>query len=66
MMIKAGFQLEVGGGGEDCHMKGAGILVEYFGPTFFWPLKAITLNVDYITRVNKTNWKYIIFLPVQP
>ena len=37
MMIKAGFQLEVGGGGagEDCHMKGAGILVEYFGPTFF-------------------------------
>ena len=34
MMIKAGLQLEVGGG-EDCHMKGAGILVEYFGPTFF-------------------------------
>ena len=28
---------------------------------FFWPLKAIILNFDYMNRVNKTNWKYIIF-----
>ena len=27
----------------------------------FWPLKAIILNFDYMNRVNKTNWKYIIF-----
>ena len=33
--------------------------------TFFWPLKAIILNFDYMKRVNKTNWKYI-FLRVQP
>ena len=32
------------------------------GPTFFWPLRAIILNFNYMNRVNKTNWKYIIFL----
>ena len=31
------------------------------GPTFFWPPKAIILNFDYMNRVNKTNWKHIIF-----
>ena len=31
------------------------------GPTFFLPLKAIMLNFDHMNRVNKTNWKYIIF-----
>ena len=30
------------------------------GPKFFWPLKAIILNFDYMNRTNKTNWKYII------
>ena len=60
------------GGGGDSHMKGAGKLVGNFewnpegdqsgrGPTFFWPLKQIILNFDYKNRVNKTNWKYIIF-----
>ena len=27
------------------------------GPTFFWPLKAMILNFDYMNRVNKTNWQ---------
>ena len=30
-------------------------------PPFFLPLEAIILNFDYTNRVNKTNWKYIIF-----
>ena len=25
------------------------------------PLKAISLNFDHMTRVNKTNWKYTIY-----
>ena len=37
---------------------------------FFWPLKAIILNFDYMNRVNKANWKKkkysLIFLRVQP
>ena len=55
------------------HMKGVGMLVGNFelnslkktilgvAQPFFWPLKAIILNFDYMNRVNKTNWKYIIF-----
>ena len=31
------------------------------GQPFFWPLKAIILNFDYMSRVTKMNWKYIIF-----
>ena len=31
------------------------------GLTLFWPLKETILNRDYMYRVNKTNWKYIIF-----
>ena len=49
-----------GGGGEgwDSHMNGAGMLVgnkgdqSGRGPTFFWPIKAIILNFDYMDRVN--------------
>ena len=37
---------------------------------FFSPLKAIILNFDYMNRVNKANWKkiiyFLIFLRVQP
>ena len=31
-------------------------------PTFVWTLKKTILNFDYMNRVNKMNWKYIIFL----
>ena len=59
-----------GGGGS--HMKGAGMLIGHAElkplkrpiwawPTFFWPQKETILNFDYTNRVNKTNWKYIIF-----
>ena len=66
------------GGGGTPHMKGVGMLVGNLnltpkgdqsgrGPTFFWPLKAIISNLDYINRVNKTNWKYtIVFCPENP
>jgi len=30
-------------------------------PTFVWTLKKTILNFDNINRVNKMNWKYIIF-----
>ena len=55
-------------------MKGAGMLVgnyelkettlgvaQFF---FFLSLEAIFLNFDYMNRVNKTNWKYIIFFNI--
>ena len=45
-----------GGGGGHIHIKGAGMLVRNV-----WPLKTIILNFDYKNRVNKMNWKCIIF-----
>ena len=52
-------------------MKGVGMLVGNYelnettlgvAQFFFLSLKAIFLNFDYMNGVNKTNWKYIIFL----
>ena len=50
--------------GGNSHIKGAGMLVRNFklnpkgdqserGPTFFWPLKAISLNFDLIHKLSK-------------
>ena len=54
-------------------MKGAGMLVGIYelkettlgvAQFFFFSLKAIFFNFDYMNRVNKTNWKYIYFFNI--
>ena len=63
----------VGRPGGDSHMKWAGCSSEILNEipkgdqsgrcqTFVWTLRKTILNFDYMNRVNKMNWKYIIFL----